>query len=380
MPEAAHGLFLFCRPGFEPDLAREVRDVAQDRGAGGRAHGPVRAGWVRFECADPSRAEFVAGTVGRYTLVFARQWFRILFRAGPGDPEAWGVTVLSGLEETARRHGSRPRVRDLMVEAPDSEPGRELWPICSRLQEILEDKLRARGWLRSGARRAPRLHVALVPGEGLWAGVSDPLRSSPWPMGIPRLRIPGAAPSRSARKLEEAFLVLMDEHERAKSLKPGRRVVDLGAAPGGWSWQFARRGLVVTAVDNAALAREAVETGLVDHVRADGFRYRPDRPVDWMVCDMVKAPERIARLVGVWASKGLARWYLFNWKLPNRDRLGELRRCRDILVRELDRAGVRHTLRLRHLYHDREEVTGYLAVHGLPGDRFVAKGRKRSRR
>jgi 23S rRNA (cytidine2498-2'-O)-methyltransferase len=39
-----------------------------------------------------------------------------------------------------------------------------------------------------------------------------------------------------------------------------------------------------------------IETGLVEHVRADGFRYQPRFPVGWMVCDIVDQPKRVAAL------------------------------------------------------------------------------------
>ena len=53
-------------------------------------------------------------------------------------------------------------------------------------------------------------------------------------MGIPRLRFPRGAPSRSSLKLEEAWLVFLRAKERQQRLVPGMQAVDLGAAPGGW--------------------------------------------------------------------------------------------------------------------------------------------------
>ena len=151
---------------------------------------------------------------------------------------------------------------------------------------------------------------------------------------------------------------------------------------------MARRGLTVTAVDNGPLAPSAGATGLVDHVRADGFSFRPPRPVDWLVCDMVEAPARVARLMGLWVGRGLCRRALFNWKLPNRDRVAEVARCEAVLGRELDRCGVPVTLRVRHLYHDRAEVTVYLEALGTPkrtprsgaGERGRASSRRRGGR
>jgi 23S rRNA (cytidine2498-2'-O)-methyltransferase len=196
--------------------------------------------------------------------------------------------------------------------------------------------------------------------------------ASSHPGGIPRLRQGRDAPSRSALKLEEALGQFLGE-EAGRVLRPGAAAVDLGAAPGGWSWVLARRGLRVTAVDNGPLASSALATGLVEPVRADGFTYRPERPVEWLVCDMVAPPARVAKLVGVWGRQGLCRRAVFNLKLPSGDRWLELKRCERILRRELGARGERCRLRFKHLYHDREELTGYLeldpAPRGAPGGR-----------
>ena len=47
-----------------------------------------------------------------------------------------------------------------------------------------------------------------------WLAEAAPGDASPWPMGVPRLRLHREAPSRSALKLEEAFLVLLGAGER----------------------------------------------------------------------------------------------------------------------------------------------------------------------
>jgi 23S rRNA (cytidine2498-2'-O)-methyltransferase len=137
------------------------------------------------------------------------------------------------------------------------------------------------------------------------------------------------------------------------------RAVDLGAAPGGWTWQLARRGLRVTAVDNGPLKGEIQGDPLVTHLRADGLSYLPKRPVDWMVCDIVEQPAKIATLVAHWIGEGHARHAIFNLKLPMKKRYDEVRRCEAIIRDALATARVSPTLALRQLYHDREEVTGY---------------------
>jgi 23S rRNA (cytidine2498-2'-O)-methyltransferase len=180
---------------------------------------------------------------------------------------------------------------------------------------------------------------------------------SPWPGGIPRLKFPRAAPSRSTLKLEEAFLVLLNEGERERWLQPGMRAVDLGAAPGGWTWQFVARSLRVTAVDNGPMDDALMACGLVDHLRTDGFHYRPPRPVDWLVCDMVEQPRRVAALMAGWLTQGACRYAIFNLKLPMKKRYDEVRLCLGILHDAFAKAGLRLDLRARQLYHDREEIT-----------------------
>jgi 23S rRNA (cytidine2498-2'-O)-methyltransferase len=173
--------------------------------------------------------------------------------------------------------------------------------------------------------------------------------------------MPRDAPSRSTLKLAEALLTLLTEDERARLLKPGMRAVDLGAAPGGWSWQLASRGLQVTALDNGRLAPEVLATGMVEHLRADGLTWRPRRPVDWLVCDMVERPIRIAALVADWIATRHCRNAIFNLKLPMKKRREEVDRCRELIAARLDAEGLRYRLRIKQLYHDREEVTAFLA-------------------
>jgi 23S rRNA (cytidine2498-2'-O)-methyltransferase len=177
-------------------------------------------------------------------------------------------------------------------------------------------------------------------------------------MGIPRLRMPAGAPSRSTQKLAEAFATFLDDDE-ASVLRAGQRAVDLGAAPGGWSWQLAHRGLRVTAVDNGALKGEVARDPLVTHVRADGFRYRPKRAVDWVVCDIVDQPSRVAALMARWIGERLARHAIFNLKLPMKERYAAVEAAAATIDAGL--GDTEATLRFRQLYHDREEVTGYLA-------------------
>jgi 23S rRNA (cytidine2498-2'-O)-methyltransferase len=282
-------------------------------------------------------------------LIFARQCLAAIAELRELAPK----DRLGPIVELLRARGAR--YVDVWVEAPDSTAGAELKAFCRSFEAAAVAALRKHGLLDSGV--SERLHLGFTSFTSVWIACSDPARAAPWPGGIPRLKLSRDAPSRSAQKIEEAWLTLLSEPERARWLKPGMSAVDLGAAPGGWTWQLARQGLRVTAVDNGPLRPQVLASGLVKHVRADGFRFRPQRPVDWLVCDMVEQPKRVAALVAEWLLNGGARAALFNLKLPMKKRYEEARRCLGQIESELSGAGKKYELRAKQLYHDREEIT-----------------------
>jgi hypothetical protein len=151
--------------------------------------------------------------------------------------------------------------------------------------------------------RAERMDDALVLQLCL---TPDGLRHSTAPMASLTCRQPGGAvrmkddpqaPSRSYLKVEEAFF-RMNEWPQ-----PGQRVVDLGAAPGGWTLAFAKRGCHVIAVDNGPLKLPAPGPGwgTVDHRPIDGVTFAwpaHQPPVDWLVADMLVPPRPGRRHAG----------------------------------------------------------------------------------
>lgn len=96
-------------------------------------------------------------------------------------------------------------------------------------------------------------------------------------MGIPRLKFPADAPSRSTLKLEEAFHVFIPADEWDERLANGMWAVDLGACHGGWTYQLVKRNMWVYSVDNGPMAQSLMDTGQVTWLREDGFKFRPTR-------------------------------------------------------------------------------------------------------
>lgn len=348
---AERTLVAFCRGGFEKECAEDLQLLAE---RGRFASGPPAVdtpGLVALPAEDPGLAR-----LGRLVTADPPVFCRGIVAAARSVP--CGPRDRIGPIVAAAQALGGP-FRACWLEHPDTNEGKTLSGLCRRLAPLVERELGEFGLLQPSNPRLYRLHVVFTHPEHAFIGIADESIGSRWPMGIPRLHLPRQAPSRSTLKLAEALLMFCND-DAAVAPRAGHRAVDLGAAPGGWTWQLVQRGVRVTAVDRAALADSLARDPLVTHLAVDGFTFRPRRPVDWLLCDIVEQPSRVAALVADWIARGDAPRALFNLKLPMRRRHLEVQRCQAIIGDRMARAGRSHHLVLRQLYHDREEITGLL--------------------
>lgn len=348
-------LLFHCRAGFEPDLAAELTVAALEAGADGRAEYEVGQAYVVWIASPGSHGKGRDWTPDFADLVFARQMLAQCRRVDLPDASDRVTPIVEVAKRLGQRFGAA------WLEAPDADRPRQMLAGMRGFAEALQSALEEGKVLGDKRRSARRLHICLLSRDEAVLGVSDPGNSSRWPMGIARLRAAENAPSRSGLKLIEALATFIPhEDELLGRMRAGRVAIDLGAAPGGWSQVLASRGVRVLAVDNGPMSQAVLDTQLVEHRREDAFRFRPERPVDWMVCDVVAAPARIAALAAQWIERGWCRETIFNLKLPNRNRWQEVLRCHGVIEKTLANVKDSHTLRIKHLYHDREEVTAHL--------------------
>ncbi|MDH5301761.1 MAG: 23S rRNA (cytidine(2498)-2'-O)-methyltransferase RlmM [Gammaproteobacteria bacterium] len=345
------GVFLYCRTGFEGECAAEMQDQAAKLGIAGFAKAKPDSGYVVFQCYVAEDVQRLVQELRFEQLIFVRQWFVLLALCNELDV----TDRVSGLLETLQ---TLPQpASKLWLETPDTNEAKELQALCRSLHTPLTMALKKRGLLREAEHGGIAIHVCFMSSHAAYVGYMARDNNSPWSMGIPRLRFPRQAPSRSTLKLDEAILCLLTPAQQRDLFKPGMRAVDLGACPGGWTWQLVSRGLHVTAIDNGAIDEGIMATGQVEHLRADGFRFRPEQRVDWLVCDIVEQPIRIADLMAQWLAEGWCRYAIFNLKLPMKKRYLEVVRCLELVQERLCEAGIEHQLRAKQLYHDREEIT-----------------------
>jgi 23S rRNA (cytidine2498-2'-O)-methyltransferase len=328
---------IYCRPGFERDCVEETQAK------------PIKAiessGYVVLQGKPHLNFK---------QLTFARQLLDIQAEVDELPERDRLTPLLAAIPDSPDAFGA------LYLEVPDTNEGKMLSGFTRRFQPLLEEKLQASMRLKTDP-ALPRLHLFFPDTRHALICTSNPHNSSASLNGIHRVSMAHDAPSRSYLKLAEAFEVFLDKAEQAQWLKPGMNAVDLGAAPGGWTWQLAQRGLKVIAVDNGPLKGAAASHPDIKHIKQDGFRFRPQRPVDWLVCDMIEQPQRVAALIAEWFVGGYTKRAIFNLKLPMKKRVAALGEALGSMRKALDAKGISYRLEAKQLYHDREEVTIFLA-------------------
>lgn len=182
--------------------------------------------------------------------------------------------------------------------------------------------------------------------------LAAPRCTSPFPNGkVHFVEDRTAPPSRAYLKLWEA-LTLIGRHPG-----PGELCLDLGSAPGGWSWALARVGARVISVDKAPLAPEIAAMPGVEHRAGSAFALDPAAlgPIDWLFSDVVCYPARLLTLVKRWLAAGTCGNFVCTLKFQGATDHAVVARFAAIPGGEL-----------RHLYHNKHELT-WIRLEQPPG-------------
>lgn len=168
--------------------------------------------------------------------------------------------------------------------------------------------------------------------------------------GVVDISADGRAPSQALAKLQEV------EIRANHPIQPGERCVDLGASPGGWSWLALQRGAQVVAVDRAPLRADLMRHPNLEFLRGDAFAYQPDRPVDWLLCDVIAFPHKQVELLSRWLEHAWCRNFCVTIKFRGRGDDAQLEPLKALLARHAPEAC------LRRLSANKNEVTAYGAA------------------
>lgn len=345
--QGRQGCVLVCREGVEADLAQESQ--ARVSGSSAWTEGQVSsgAGFVSLSCPVTAlpRVPFV---FERQRIPNAQYWPRestrpltlSVVRSMLGDlgrsDRTWTIHTFVAGGGSKKLLNQAQGLEKMLLRLCEKE-----WPEASRR------------YRRPGAMVHPSdgdVLQLMRTQEGLWSG-AGPLSvlTDTCPGGLHRMKMDGQAPSRSYLKMEEAL------DRMGVQIRSGERVLDFGAAPGGWTWSFLKRGCRVTAIDRGPMRCDAASEGCLVHLREDGMVWRPPReevPVDWLVSDMLIPSGKAMGLLRRWIGGGWARRYVINLKLPQSKPWPVVEKHLEYVHGVPGFEGS-----IRQLYHDRREVT-----------------------
>lgn len=205
-----------------------------------------------------------------------------------------------------RRHLLRSWVQD--GPSPKGSTTEAFTPATSLVQCVLTSP--ETGWLSTAIAPQPYRHRAII---------------SAFPQGEIPWAEDKSAPSRAFAKLVES------EQRLGRWIERGQTCVDLGASPGSWTYVAVQRGAHVVGVDRSELREDLMRSPLVRFEAADAFKYKPPQTVDWLVCDVIAAPQRSIDLLLEWLQEGRMRNFVVTIKFRGTDEYHLL----DILKREV---------------------------------------------
>lgn len=214
--------------------------------------------------------------------------------------------------------------------------------------------------------------------------------------GQKRMKFDKNSPSRSYLKIEEAFFIMKLFYNIQK---PGFNdiVVDIGAAPGGWSYSVAKNKAIVFAIDNGSLKKGSSNNKYIIHIKYDGFKVGKDDiinylntyvkkrflsfisheirkntlnnknlykskinnyikkiKINFLLCDVIEHPQRVLKLLEKWVKNKWCEYFILNLKFGEYDPF--------ILKKKIFSENFflnKNCLFFdaKHLFHDREEIT-----------------------
>lgn len=336
-------------PGTERHLLAELARRAPGYGHRLAEEGIVESG-IALDPGAPPVLAFARQTLvdaGTHAAPSIGEWGKVLAEAAmdrlPDGPWRLHIAPRYGAGRAGERRAAligeavgdrlaRRRKGLLRALEPGTAPFR---PETSLAQLILVAP--DRGWLSIAAAPLPFALRGIV---------------SPFPLGEVEVPRDPAPPSRAYAKLIEAEMRL------GVRIAAGETCVDLGAAPGSWSHVALARGARVIAVDRSPLRDDLMAHPALEFRRGDAFRFEPEHPVDWLLCDVIAAPERSIELCLDWVRRRLARRFVVTVKFTGEERYAELDALAEGLPAECSE------LYIVRLSSNKNEVTAFGVVRG----------------
>lgn len=307
---------ILTEPGDEPILADELKRMFVGADTELLSAGLLRTD-LALQCATPPVFAFarqVLPDAEPAGAVSIREWSERLFEAVvPRLPEGqpWRLHLAAHYGGAGAGDNRVRFIRDAFREQ-----------LRKRRRQALRWLEQAETPFREGTSLVQVLLTA--PDAGFISTAIAPLpwqlRRCVWPFAKGELPVASdkAAPSRAFAKLVEA------EQRLGLRIAAGETCVDLGACPGSWSYVALNRGAQVIAVDRSPLREDLMANPRLTFHQGDAFKFTPEAPVDWLLCDVIAAPERSVELVLDWVRQRRCRRFIVTIKFKGQGDYGKL--------------------------------------------------------
>lgn len=166
--------------------------------------------------------------------------------------------------------------------------------------------------------------------------------TSPYAHGEVLLEETKVPPSRAYLKLEEALHLLQ------KFPKKGDRCLEIGAAPGSWTYILAELGADVIACDRAPLDNKLQSFPNIEFIQGDAFKLTEEKigKIDWLFSDLICYPEKLYTYLLPWIEKKSCKNFVCTLKFQ-----GEIDFS---IIKEFEKIPGGKVV---HLYHNKHELT-----------------------
>ena len=149
-------------------------------------------------------------------------------------------------------------------------------------------------------------------------------------------------PNRAYLKLWEIFAT------QDLKIKPDDCAIEIGAAPGGWSWVLSQYFKKVYTFDRADLDPKVKKIKNIQHIIGDAFKINPDEYTDctWFFSDLICTPEKIHETIEFWLAHSRVKNFICTIKFKG-----------DTPFEVIDKLLKIHDSKIVRLYHNKNEVT-----------------------
>lgn len=301
-------------------------------------------GFTIFECS----ADFVL----RHSYPFATQLLPSVEKLSSTSAANWGELLAQKIISQFEKNKTKWRLHVFTI-------GKDETPLVSKYCSLIEERAKTilareqRAILNLCERENKHpwredeeiVQLLLVDNNSGYLSISKydqsnlALRTiSRFPGGMLRIKADKRPPSRAYQKILEIELRL------GKQITAGESCVDLGASPGGWSFIALERGAKVIAVDRSELREDLMRNKNLNFIKADGFKYTPDAPVDWMLCDVAAYPQRSIDLLEFWLSKKLCKHFAVTLKFKGSEDYSLVHAAEEIAMKYAKEVYIQHLL------------------------------------